>query len=94
MGIMNRRNALIGWLVLKLARRRAREKAAEVVPIETRSARVNARLAAIVAAGSALVVGVVLYVRRRGSRPPAVAPTEPAAPPASPPDPPPPPVTE
>jgi hypothetical protein len=94
MGIMNRRNALIGWLVLRVARRRVSQKAAEVVPIETRSARVNGRVAAMVAAGSALVVGIVLYVRRRASRPAQALPSEPAAPPESPPDPLPAPDTE
>ena len=87
MGIMNRRNALIGWLVLKIARRRVSQKAAEVVPTETRSARVNGRVAAMVAAGSALGVGVVLYVRRRASRPAQELPPEPAAAPESPPEP-------
>ena len=68
MGIMTRRNALVGWLVLAIARRKARQKAAEVVPIEPPSRLLTRRRAAIVAA-IALVVGVAVYVRKRAARP-------------------------
>jgi len=36
MGIVNRRNAVIGWLVVKLGKRAARKKAQEAVPVAKR----------------------------------------------------------
>jgi len=36
MGIVNRRNAVVGWLVLKAAKRAARKKARAAVPARFR----------------------------------------------------------
>jgi hypothetical protein len=61
MGIVNRRNAWIGWTVVKLGKRQARRKAKDVVPSEAPSG----KLAAALAAGLAAVVGVLTFWRRR-----------------------------
>jgi hypothetical protein len=61
MGIVNRRNAMIGWAVVKLAKRKSKQKAKDVVPSEAPSG----KLAAALAAGLAAVVGVLTFWRRR-----------------------------
>jgi hypothetical protein len=61
MGIVNRRNALVGWVVLKVGKRVARQKAKSVVPEQPGKA--GAALAAVLAAAA----GVAAFLRRRGS---------------------------
>jgi MYXO-CTERM domain-containing protein len=61
MGIVNRRNAMIGWAVLKLGKRQARKKAKDVVPTEVPSRTLTTALAAAAAAA----VGVLTFWRRR-----------------------------
>jgi hypothetical protein len=61
MGIVNRRNAWIGWTVVKLGKRQARKKAKDVVPSE----RPSGKLTAALAAGVAAVVGVLTIWRKR-----------------------------
>jgi hypothetical protein len=63
MGIVNRRNAVIGWAVLKLGKRAAKKKAKDVVPTEAPSGKVSAG----VAAGVAAFFGVLAFWRRRRS---------------------------
>lgn len=61
MGIVNRRNALIGWVVLKLGKQAARRKARGVVP-SPEAGRVGAAAAGLAAAAGALA----FWRRRRG----------------------------
>jgi hypothetical protein len=61
MGIVNRRNAMVGWAVLKLGKRQARKKAKDVVPKEPPSG----KLSAVVAAGVAAFFGVLAFWKRR-----------------------------
>jgi hypothetical protein len=61
MGIVNRRNAMIGWAVVKLGKRAAKNKAKAVVPTEAPSGKVSAG----VAAGVAAFFGVLAFWRRR-----------------------------
>jgi hypothetical protein len=62
MGIVNRRNAVIGWLVWMVGKRFARRKAREAVPgVEAGSKRPNK--AAILSAVAAL--GGILWLWRR-----------------------------
>jgi hypothetical protein len=61
MGIVNRRNAMIGWAVVKLGKRAAKNKAKTVVPSERPSGRVSAG----VAAGVAAFFGVLTFWRKR-----------------------------
>ena len=63
MGIVNRRNALVGWAVLKLGKRAAKQKAKNVVPSEAPSGKVSAGIAA----GVAAVFGVLAFWRSRKS---------------------------
>jgi hypothetical protein len=63
MGIVNRRNALVGWAVLKLGKRAAKQKAKNVVPSEPPSGKVSAGIAA----GVAAFFGVLTFWRRRKS---------------------------
>lgn len=63
MGIVNRRNALIGWAVVELSKRTAKQKAKDVVPTERPSGRVSAGIAA----GVAAFFGVLAFWRRRKS---------------------------
>jgi hypothetical protein len=56
MSIVNRRNAVVGWLVLKIGKRAAKRKAADAVP----SARTGGALAGALAA-----IGGVLFFWRR-----------------------------
>ena len=56
MGIVNKRNAVVGWLTLKVTKKVAKRKAQEAVP----SARTGG-----VAAGALAAVGGVLFFWRR-----------------------------
>ncbi len=61
MGIVNRRNAIIGWAVLKLGKSKAKKKAKDVVP----SAPETARSRTALAAGVAAFFGVLAFWRKR-----------------------------
>lgn len=54
MGIVNRRNAVIGWLVVKLGKRAAKKKAQEAVPAAKRTG--GALAGAIAALGALLML--------------------------------------
>jgi hypothetical protein len=60
MGIVNRRNALLGWAVVKLGKRAAKKKAKDVVPTRETGTR-----SAALAAGVAAFFGVLAFWRRR-----------------------------
>jgi hypothetical protein len=60
MGIVNKRNAVVGWLVLKLGKRAAKKKAQSAVP--------DARTGGIAAgalAGLAGITGALLFWRKK-----------------------------
>jgi hypothetical protein len=57
MGIVNRRNAIVGWVVVKLGKRAAKRKAQDVAP--------SARTAGGVAAGALAAVGGALFFWRK-----------------------------
>jgi uncharacterized protein (TIGR03382 family) len=58
MGIVNRRNAVVGWLTLKVGKRVVKQKAADAVP--------KAKKTGGAAAGAlAAVGGVLLFWRRK-----------------------------
>lgn len=57
MGIVNKRNAVVGWVVLKLGKRAARKKAQEAVP----SARTGGALAGALAA----IGGALLFFKKK-----------------------------
>ena len=57
MGIVNRRNAVIGWAVVKIGKRAAKKKAGETVP--------SARTGGALAGGLAAVAGALLFWRKR-----------------------------
>jgi hypothetical protein len=59
MGIVNRRNAVVGWLALKVGKRVVKQKAADAVPSKRAGGAVAGALAA---AGGALV----FWRRKRG----------------------------
>jgi len=60
MGIVNKRNAVVGWIVLKLGKRAARKKAQGAVP--------TARTGGALAGALAAVGGMLLFFRKkRGS---------------------------
>jgi hypothetical protein len=64
-GIVNRRNAVLGWAAWQVGKRLARRKAKAAVPrIDTESKRPNA--AAIVVTAVAAVVGALWFWRTRG----------------------------
>jgi hypothetical protein len=63
MGIVKRRNALIGWAVVKLGKRAAKKKAKDVVPSERPSGKASAGIAA----GVAAFFGVLAFWHRRKS---------------------------
>ena len=64
MGIVNRRNAVMGWAVWKVAKRVGRKKARAAAP-SVEGGRPNKSLIAVVAAAAA---GAVAFLRgRRGS---------------------------
>lgn len=47
MGIVNRRNAVVGWLVVKLGKRAAKKKAQEAVPTARKGGAVAGAIAAL-----------------------------------------------
>lgn len=57
MSIVNRRNAVIGWLVVKLGKRAAKRKAQEAVP--------DARKGGAVAGALAALGGLLLLKRKK-----------------------------
>jgi hypothetical protein len=59
MSIVNKRNAIVGWAVLKLGKRTAKKKAQDAVP------NVNARTGGAVAGALAAIMGVVLFKRKK-----------------------------
>jgi hypothetical protein len=66
MGIVNRRNALIGWAALKLGKRVAKKKARDVVPgTVDDSRRPNKSAVAVALAG---LGGVLMFWRKRSGR--------------------------
>jgi hypothetical protein len=68
MGIVNRRNAVIGWTVWQVGKRVAKRKAKAAVPaIDAESKRPNKP--AVVAALAALG-GLLLFWRKKGDEPP------------------------
>ena len=60
MSIFNRRNALVGWLVVKAGKRAAKRKAAEVAPTAARTG--GAAAGALAALG-----GLLLFWRKKRS---------------------------
>jgi hypothetical protein len=61
MGIVNRRNAVLGWAILKLGKRTAKRKAKDAVP----SPPEGTKSRAAVAAGVAAFFGVLAFWQRR-----------------------------
>ena len=59
MSIVNRRNAVIGWIVVKAGKRAAKRKAQEAVP--------NARTGGAVAGAIAALGGLLMLRRRKKS---------------------------
>ncbi len=57
MSIVNRRNAIVGWLVVKIGKRAAKKKAQEAVP--------NARAGGVAAGALAAVGGALLFWRKK-----------------------------
>ena len=57
MSIVNKRNAVVGWFVLKLGKRAAKKKAQDVAP--------TARTGGAVAGALAAITGVVLFKRKK-----------------------------
>ena len=57
MGIVNKRNAVVGWAVLKVGKRAARKKAQEAVP--------TARTGGAVAGALAAIGGTLLFFRKK-----------------------------
>jgi hypothetical protein len=57
MGIVNRRNAVVGWIVLKAGKRAARKKAQDAVP--------SPRTGGIAAGALAALGGLVFFWRRK-----------------------------
>lgn len=60
MGIVNRRNAVVGWIVLKVGKRVAKKKAQEAGPAAARKAGP--------AAGALAALGGVLFFWRKKKR--------------------------
>jgi UPF0716 family protein affecting phage T7 exclusion len=63
MGIVNKRNAIVGWLTLKVGRRVVRKKAQEAAASGKRAGR-GAKTGALAAAGA-----VLLFLRSRRGGP-------------------------
>jgi len=61
MGVVNRRNAVVGWAVVKLGKRAAKQKAKDVVPSREAGGKAGAALGAAVAA----FFGVLAFRHRR-----------------------------
>jgi hypothetical protein len=57
MGIVNKRNAVVGWVVLKLGKRAVKKKAQDVVP--------SKRSGGAVAGALATVGGALFFWRRK-----------------------------
>ena len=57
MGIVNKRNALVGWIVLKLGKRAAKKKAQGAVP--------GPRTGGVAAGALAAIGGVLLFWRKK-----------------------------
>jgi hypothetical protein len=75
MGIVNRRNAVMGWAVWQVGKRVAQQKAKSAVPkVDAEKKRPNK---AAVAAGIAAVAGLLLFWRKKA----AEQPSEPEPPP-------------
>lgn len=65
MSIVNRRNAVLGWVVWQTGKRFAKRKAKNAVPsTETIKSRKGSAIAAVIAA----VTGALMFWRRRSSR--------------------------
>ena len=63
MGIVNRRNAVVGWIVLKVGKRIAKQKAKAAVPsVDPETKRPNKSLVASVVGAAG---GALWFVRRR-----------------------------
>jgi hypothetical protein len=66
MGIVNRRNALVGWAALKVGKRVAKKKASAVVPgTVDDSRRPNTSAIAVLLAG---IGGALMFWRKRADR--------------------------
>jgi hypothetical protein len=64
MGIVNRRNAVVGWVVLQVGKRVAKRKAKAAVPsIDPETKRPNKSLIASLGGAAA---GALWFLRRRG----------------------------
>jgi hypothetical protein len=63
MGIVNKRNAVVGWVVLKLGKRVAKKKAQAAVP----DARTGGIAAGAVAGLAGLAGGLLFWRKKRGS---------------------------
>ncbi|HEX7084302.1 MAG TPA: hypothetical protein VF186_09340 [Gaiellaceae bacterium] len=64
MGIVNRRNAVVGWLTLAVGKRVLKRKAKDAVPsVDPETKRPNKSAVALLVAGAA---GIASLVRRRG----------------------------
>ena len=57
MAIVNKRNAVVGWLVVKLGKRAAKKKAQEVAP--------SARTGGVAAGAVAALGGALLFWRKK-----------------------------
>lgn len=63
MGIVNRRNAVLGWTVWSIGKRAAKRKAKQAVPtVDAETHKPNKSLVALLIAGA---VGAATFVRRR-----------------------------
>jgi hypothetical protein len=77
MGIVNRRNAVMGWAVWQVGKRVAQQKAKAAVPKVDREKKRPNKTA--IAAGVAAVAGLVLFWRKKGDgdeQPPPPPPPE------------------
>ncbi len=65
MGIMNRRNAFLGWTVWQVGKRAAKKKAKSALPsVDTETRRPNKPA---IIAGLATLGGVLMFWRKKGS---------------------------
>lgn len=63
MGVVNRRNAVAGWLALSVGKRALKRKAKSAVPsIDTETKKPNKSALALLVAGA---VGIASFVRKR-----------------------------
>ncbi|HZQ82515.1 MAG TPA: hypothetical protein VFB25_11130 [Gaiellaceae bacterium] len=66
MGVVNRRNAVVGWLALSVGKRVLKRKAKDAVPsVDMETKRPNKSAIALAVAG---FVGVVTFWRKRAGR--------------------------